>query len=113
MTASTGQGPGAGCSDPLLLNYDPFVCPNPVCKAKGEAAKGKSLGMLNCGCIMCDQCMEKPFNRYDKQMNGKCPVCDATVFKEQSRTKIGGMMLRNKVTLAPRLVPANFTSKTR
>ena len=44
---------------------------------------------LHCGCIMCDQCMEKPFNRYDKQMNGKCPVCDATVFKEQSRTKIG------------------------
>lgn len=87
-------GLGAGCTDPLLLNYDSFVCPNPVCKQQ----KGKTLGILSCGCIMCDICIEKLFNLFNKQENGKCPMCDFKVFKEQSRTKIGGTMLRNKVT---------------
>jgi hypothetical protein len=57
--------------------------------------------MLNCGCIMCDICQEKPFNRFSKQdVVCKCPMCEAQVFKEQSRIKIGGMMLRNKVITA-------------
>lgn len=92
------MGLGAGCTDPLLLNYDPFVCPNPVCKSK----KGNTLGILSCGCIMCDLCIEKPFNMFTKQENGKCPMCEFKVFKEQSRTKIGGAMLRNKVTTTTR-----------
>lgn len=57
--------------------------------------------MLNCGCIVCDICLEKPFSRFNKQMNGQCPMCGATVFKDQSRTKIGGMMLCNKVAHCP------------
>ena len=61
--------------------------------------------MLNCGCIVCDVCLEKPFSSYKKQMNGECPMCKATVFKDQSRIKIGGMMLCNKVTACPRLAP--------
>ena len=95
------MGAGVGCTDPLLLNYDPFVCPNPDCRTSGEKHPNLLLGMLNCGCIMCDVCIEKPFNRFTKQMDGKCPMCEATVFKEQSRTKIGGMMLRYKVCTAP------------
>jgi hypothetical protein len=91
------SGAAAGCSDPLLLNYDPFECPNPRCKPKGEASIVDSLGMLNCGCIMCDQCMNKPFMGFAGKSDGKCPVCESAVFKEQSKTKIGGMMLRNKV----------------
>jgi hypothetical protein len=53
--------------------------------------------MLNCGCIMCDMCMNKPFVGFAGKNDGKCPVCESTVFKEQSKTKIGGMMLRYKV----------------
>ena len=60
--------------------------------------------MLNCGCIMCEQCVNKPFMGFAGKCDGKCPVCDSTVFKDQCKTKIGGMMLRNKVAITPRLL---------
>jgi hypothetical protein len=41
--------------------------------------------------------MNAIFGGHTGKSVGSCPVCKHTVHKEQSRTKIGGMMLRNKV----------------
>ena len=65
---------------------------------KGEK---DSLGILSCGCIMCERCMNNTFRGHSGKTVGECPVCKHTVYKEQSRTKIGGMMLRNKVRQFP------------
>jgi hypothetical protein len=45
--------------------------------------------------------MNNTFRGHSGKTVGECPVCKHTVYKEQSRTKIGGMMLRNKVRQFP------------